>query len=105
VGKRPDTKQSYDNRSRQSQRSSNIQSQFNIMVDRLDQNDQDFTRQVRDPDIQKQLYGLYMQANIGDINIKKPGLLDFKGKSKYDAWSQYQGVSPQEAMSMFVDLA
>jgi diazepam-binding inhibitor (GABA receptor modulator, acyl-CoA-binding protein) len=37
----------------------------------------------------KQLYGLYMQATVGDVNISKPKLLDFRGKSKWDAWNEF----------------
>ncbi|KAJ8353929.1 hypothetical protein SKAU_G00214960 [Synaphobranchus kaupii] len=28
------------------------------------------------------LYGLYKQATVGDINTDKPGMLDVKGKAK-----------------------
>ncbi|KAF5907178.1 acyl-CoA-binding domain-containing protein 7, partial [Clarias magur] len=33
------------------------------------------------------LYGLYKQAVAGDINIDAPGLLDLKGKAKWDSWN------------------
>uniref|UniRef100_A0A4W5RKR1 Acyl-CoA binding domain containing 7 n=1 Tax=Hucho hucho TaxID=62062 RepID=A0A4W5RKR1_9TELE len=32
------------------------------------------------------MYGLYKQAIFGDINIDKPGMLDMKGKAKWEAW-------------------
>ncbi|TNN02581.1 peroxisomal carnitine O-octanoyltransferase isoform X2 [Takifugu flavidus] len=32
------------------------------------------------------LYGLYKQAIVGDVNTDRPGLLDLKGKAKWDAW-------------------
>ncbi|XP_026039841.1 peroxisomal carnitine O-octanoyltransferase-like isoform X3 [Astatotilapia calliptera] len=32
------------------------------------------------------LYGLYKQAVVGDINTERPGMLDLKGKAKWDAW-------------------
>uniref|UniRef100_A0A4W4E4F8 ACB domain-containing protein n=1 Tax=Electrophorus electricus TaxID=8005 RepID=A0A4W4E4F8_ELEEL len=32
------------------------------------------------------LYGLYKQAIFGDINIDRPGMLDMKGKAKWEAW-------------------
>lgn len=34
-----------------------------------------------------------MQAINGDINIKKPGVLDFRGKSKWEAWNEFKGMS------------
>ena len=32
-----------------------------------------------------QLYGLYKQATEGDVHGPKPGMLDLKGKAKYQA--------------------
>lgn len=29
-----------------------------------------------------------MQALLGDINIPKPGVLDFKGKTRWEAWDE-----------------
>ncbi|XP_015420531.1 PREDICTED: acyl-CoA-binding domain-containing protein 7 isoform X2 [Myotis davidii] len=37
----------------------------------------------------KELYGLYKQSVIGDINIECPGMLDLKGLSKEDAMNAY----------------
>ena len=34
----------------------------------------------------KEIYGLYKQATVGDINTERPGMLDFKGKAKWDSW-------------------
>merc|ERR1712013_390413 len=33
----------------------------------------------------KEVYALYKQATIGDVNTSRPGMLDFKGKAKWDA--------------------
>uniref|UniRef100_A0A8B9RDY7 Acyl-CoA binding domain containing 7 n=1 Tax=Astyanax mexicanus TaxID=7994 RepID=A0A8B9RDY7_ASTMX len=33
------------------------------------------------------MYGLYKQAIVGDINIDKPGITDLKGKAKWQAWN------------------
>ena len=38
-----------------------------------------------------------MQATVGDINIKKPSTLDVRGKSRFDAWSEFKGMSSEEA--------
>uniref|UniRef100_A0AAX7V5T3 ACB domain-containing protein n=1 Tax=Astatotilapia calliptera TaxID=8154 RepID=A0AAX7V5T3_ASTCA len=37
------------------------------------------------------LYGLYKQATVGDINTERPGFLDFTGKAKWDAWNARKG--------------
>ncbi|HEX5036493.1 MAG TPA: acyl-CoA-binding protein [bacterium] len=48
------------------------------------------------------LYGLYKQATVGDVAGPKPGLLDFKAKAKYQAWSALKGTSEEEAMKNYV---
>jgi acyl-CoA-binding protein len=48
------------------------------------------------------LYGLYKQATEGDVSGPKPGLLDFKAKAKYQAWSALKGTSEEEAMKSYV---
>ncbi|XP_077431411.1 acyl-CoA-binding protein-like isoform X2 [Vanacampus margaritifer] len=51
------------------------------------------------------LYGLYKQANVGDIDTDRPGLFDMKGKAKWDAWNSRKGMSKEDAMSAYVALA
>ncbi|XP_070813997.1 acyl-CoA-binding protein-like [Chaetodon trifascialis] len=51
-----------------------------------------------------ELYGLYKQATIGDVNIERPGLLDFTGRAKWDAWAAKKGQSKEDAMASYVDL-
>ncbi|XP_008297778.1 acyl-CoA-binding domain-containing protein 7 [Stegastes partitus] len=52
-----------------------------------------------------ELYGLYKQAIVGDINTDRPGVLDPKGKAKWDAWETRKGMSNDDAMSAYVTLA
>ncbi|XP_077576411.1 acyl-CoA-binding domain-containing protein 7 [Stigmatopora nigra] len=51
------------------------------------------------------LYGLYKQATVGEINTDRPGLFDMKGKAKWDAWNSKKGTSKEDAMSAYVKLA
>lgn len=51
-----------------------------------------------------QLYALYKQATIGNVNSSRPGTFDFVGRAKWDAWEKLKGTSTQEAMQMYVDL-
>ena len=51
-----------------------------------------------------QLYGLYKQASQGDASGKRPGLLDPKGRAKFDAWSALSGTTRDEAMERYVAL-
>lgn len=41
-----------------------------------------------------QLYALYKQGTVGDINTDRPGFFDLKGKAKWDAWNQLKGILP-----------
>ncbi|XP_036929060.1 acyl-CoA-binding domain-containing protein 7 isoform X2 [Acanthopagrus latus] len=50
------------------------------------------------------LYGLYKQALVGDINTDRPGMLDMKGKAKWDAWNSRKGMSNDDAMSAYITL-
>jgi len=51
------------------------------------------------------LYGLYKQSTVGDNNTSRPGLLDIKGKAKWDNWSSLKGISKSDAMNKYVTLA
>ncbi|XP_065485173.1 acyl-CoA-binding domain-containing protein 7 [Caloenas nicobarica] len=53
----------------------------------------------------KELYGLYKQATIGDINIECPGMLDLKGKAKWEAWNLKKGLSKEDAMKAYISKA
>ncbi len=51
-----------------------------------------------------ELYAYYKQATVGDAQGSRPGMLDFKGRAKFDAWSARQGMAKDRAMSEYVDL-
>lgn len=51
-----------------------------------------------------ELYGLYKQASLGEVQGSRPGMLDFKGRAKYDAWAAQKGVSAETAMEKYVAL-
>jgi acyl-CoA-binding protein len=50
------------------------------------------------------LYGLYKQATEGDVAGSRPGMLDLKGRAKYDAWAKRKGTPKDEAMKGYVAL-
>ena len=50
------------------------------------------------------LYALYKQGSVGDATGKRPGITDFVGRAKYDAWAELRGVSQDQAMQDYVDL-
>nr|ACQ58357.1 Acyl-CoA-binding protein homolog [Anoplopoma fimbria] len=51
------------------------------------------------------LYGLYKQAIVGEVNTERPGITDLKGKAKWDAWNSRKGMSNDDAMSAYIALA
>ena len=51
-----------------------------------------------------QLYSLYKQATEGDVSGKRPGMLDLKGRAKFDAWTAKKGVGKDAAMQQYVAL-
>ncbi|KAM8978941.1 acyl-CoA-binding domain-containing protein 7 [Antechinus flavipes] len=53
----------------------------------------------------KDLYGLYKQSIVGDIDIECPGMLDLKGKAKWEAWNLQKGLSKEDAMSAYISKA
>jgi acyl-CoA-binding protein len=55
------------------------------------------------PDVLLELYGLFKQSTAGDVTGKRPGMLDFKGRAKYDAWATRKGMSKDQAMDAYVE--
>ncbi|MFZ5895713.1 MAG: acyl-CoA-binding protein [Myxococcota bacterium] len=56
------------------------------------------------PDELLELYALYKQATLGDVQGDRPGMLDFKGRAKYDAWAARKSTPPEAAMTAYVEL-
>ena len=48
------------------------------------------------------LYALYKQATVGDVEGKRPGMMDFVGRAKYDAWAALEGTSADDAKQGYV---
>lgn len=51
-----------------------------------------------------ELYALFKQGTVGDVSGERPGMLDFKGRAKYDAWAGKKGGSKDSAMQSYVTL-
>ena len=50
------------------------------------------------------LYAFYKQGSIGNATGKRPGMMDFVGRAKYDAWAGLDGTSQDDAMQSYIDL-
>ena len=48
------------------------------------------------------LYAHYKQGTSGEVDGKRPGMLDMIGRAKYDAWAKLSGLSNAEAQSQYV---
>lgn len=55
-------------------------------------------------DTMLELYALYKQATAGDVRGDRPGIMDLRGRAKYDAWAKRKGMSPDAAMQAYIDL-
>ncbi len=51
-----------------------------------------------------ELYALYKQGSTGDVQGSRPGMMDFKGRAKFDAWAKKKGMSKEAAMEAYVKL-
>ncbi len=51
-----------------------------------------------------ELYALYKQGSSGDVGGKRPGMLDIKGRAKWDAWASKKGQTRAQAMEAYVAL-
>lgn len=50
------------------------------------------------------LYAFYKQATEGNVEGKRPGITNLKGRAKYDAWAKIKDMSPEDAMTSYIDL-
>lgn len=53
-------------------------------------------------ELKLKMYGLYRQATDGDVQGKRPGMLDMVGRFKYDAWAALKGTSREAAMKQYI---
>jgi diazepam-binding inhibitor (GABA receptor modulator, acyl-CoA-binding protein) len=55
-------------------------------------------------DVLLELYGLFKQSTEGDVSGEKPGMFDFVGVAKYEAWETRRGVTKDDAMQAYIEL-
>ena len=56
------------------------------------------------PDELLELYALFKQGTQGDVTGSRPGVLDFKGRTKFDAWEKKKGLARDAAQNAYVEL-
>ena len=50
------------------------------------------------------IYALYKQGSSGDATGERPGMTDFVGRAKFDAWAGLAGTSQEKAQQQYIDL-
>lgn len=50
------------------------------------------------------IYSLYKQGSSGDASGDRPGMTDFVGRAKFDAWAALKGTGQEAAMQQYIDL-
>jgi acyl-CoA-binding protein len=64
---------------------------------------QSLAKRPSDADLLK-LYAYYKQATAGDATGSRPGLTDFVGRMKFDAWTKLKGTGKDTAMQAYIEL-
>ena len=57
------------------------------------------------PDVMLKLYAYYKQATSGDIFFTTNGESDVRNAFKFNAWTQLNGMSQEEAKREYINLA
>ncbi len=55
-------------------------------------------------DVLLDLYALFKQATSGDAKGDRPGMLDVKGRAKFDAWTKRKGLTKEAAITQYIAL-
>lgn len=52
-----------------------------------------------------ELYALFKQGTVGDCKTQRPGMLDMKGRAKWDAWKDRESMAQDEAKQKYIKKA
>lgn len=78
-----------------------LKQQFEAAVQKV--RDTPADRPLRPPsELKLRVYALYRQARDGDVQGRRPGLLDAAGRRKYDACVALRGMTREDAMRQYV---
>jgi len=72
---------------------------------RFKQASEDVTKLSKAPDnmAKLELYAMFKQGTNGDVTGDRPGMMDFVGRAKYDAWKGLEGTSKEDAQQKYID--
>ncbi len=81
-----------------------LETQFNATAKRVKDEDK-IPKDTSDDDM-LELYSLFKQGSIGDVNIDAPGMFSYpKTKAKYNAWLAKKGMDKKTAMENYIQHA
>lgn len=78
----------------------NLKQKFDDTVTSVKNSDADFNPSN---ELKLEMYALFKQATVGDVQGKKPGMMDLVGKAKYSAWGKIKGMTAEDAMQSYID--
>ena len=79
---------------------SDLKTRFDQAVSQVQNAEGDFKPST---EMKLEFYALYKQATTGDVSGKRPGMMDFVGRAKFDAWAKLEGTSTEQAMQQYID--
>lgn len=79
-----------------------VEEQFNKYVEYVKNSQQSDSKKAITDDIRLLFYKYYKQAINGDCNTACPGMFDFAGRAKWNAWNDIKGMSKDEAMKKYI---
>ncbi|MEO9524500.1 MULTISPECIES: acyl-CoA-binding protein [Marinobacter] len=79
---------------------SDLKTQFDEAVNYIQNAEGDFQPSN---EMKLEFYALYKQATEGDVSGKRPGMMDFVARAKFDAWDKLKGTPSEEAMQQYID--
>ena len=50
------------------------------------------------------LYGLYKQSTLGNVNTEKPNIFYFRERKKWEAWEKYLNLSQEKSKMEYVNM-
>jgi diazepam-binding inhibitor (GABA receptor modulating acyl-CoA-binding protein) len=53
-------------------------------------------------DVMLDIYALYKQSTVGDVSGQRPGMMDLRGRAKYDAWVGKRGMAKDAAKQAYI---
>lgn len=81
---------------------SDLQAEFDAIVAKVQERAKEMDSLPNDKKLE--VYSLFKQASIGNVNTDRPGMLDLKGKAKWDAWKAKEGMDQDQAKREYIDL-